>query len=165
MKRTEVLVTLKQYGKSQMLAFYSKYGKTKEQIEADLKTVPLKELFPIIDPEFDLYLALVGPLKMDEVKILDNFEGIEKAVADQIRQEMSAREKHKDREPLPESVGVATMKQDGTIFMQLRSVESDGTIAEALKVVKTGDPDYDQVVIHLGGIQAGESKKIPPFGT
>lgn len=61
-----------------------------------------------------------------------------------------------------DSVGVATMQADGTLYLQLRSEEPQG-IAEALQVVKPDDPQYAYYVRHLGNIRPGESKAIPPF--
>jgi hypothetical protein len=63
---------------------------------------------------------------------------------------------------MADSVGVATMQEDGTLRLQLRS-EGPRGIAEALKVVKPDDPQYAYYVRHLGNIRPGESKGIPPF--
>jgi hypothetical protein len=60
------------------------------------------------------------------------------------------------------SVGVATMKADGTLSLQLRSWDH-GMVAEALQVVKPDDAEYQNILEHLGGLKPGESKPIPEF--
>ena len=61
-------------------------------------------------------------------------------------------------------IGSASMLPDGTLHMQLRAVADDGTIGEMLMIVKPGEEGYDGYVQHLGGIQPGQHKSIPPFG-
>ncbi|MFN0182393.1 MAG: hypothetical protein ACKVQR_01110 [Aquabacterium sp.] len=61
-------------------------------------------------------------------------------------------------------IGSASMQPDGTLRMQLRAVADDGTIGEMLMIVKPGEEGYDGYVQHLGGIQPGQHKSIPPFG-
>ena len=63
----------------------------------------------------------------------------------------------------PDQVGSAYMQPDGTLEMSLRTETRDGTIGESLLVVAKGDPRYANMVKHLGGIQPGEGKPIPPF--
>ncbi len=60
-------------------------------------------------------------------------------------------------------VGSASMLADGTLHLQLRAVAYDGTIGEMLKIVKPDHEDYASYVQHLGGIQPGQHKSIPPF--
>jgi hypothetical protein len=64
---------------------------------------------------------------------------------------------------MPESVGVASMRADGTLEMQLRTVAADGTIGESMLLVGPKDPRHAQMVKHLGGIKPGQGKPIPPF--
>lgn len=66
-------------------------------------------------------------------------------------------------EPLPEEIGSAYMREDGTLEMSLRAVAADGTIGEAMLVVAPGDARYPSMVKHLGGIKPGEGKPVPPF--
>jgi hypothetical protein len=54
------------------------------------------------------------------------------------------------------------MDADGTLRLMFRSEEPSG-IAEALRVVPPGSPDYAKFLKHLGGLKPGESKPIPPF--
>jgi hypothetical protein len=63
----------------------------------------------------------------------------------------------------PTSVGNAYMKPDGTLEMTFRTVGRGGMIGEAYKVLKPDDPQYAAMVRHLGGIQPGEGRAIPPF--
>jgi hypothetical protein len=63
----------------------------------------------------------------------------------------------------PESVGVARMAPDGTVTAYLRSEAPGQPIAEAKTIYKPGDPKYDEMVAHIGGIKPGEEKPIPPW--
>lgn len=63
--------------------------------------------------------------------------------------------------PAP-SIGVATMKPDGTIVLQLRA-ETAGAIGDGLVEYKKGDPHYQEVLDHLGGLKPGQSKPVPPW--
>ncbi len=61
-----------------------------------------------------------------------------------------------------ESIGVATMSEDGTIRLQLVASGS-GAIGDAVLVYKPGDKMYDEVKKHIGGIRPGEEKPVPPW--
>jgi len=61
-----------------------------------------------------------------------------------------------------QSIGVATMTEDGTITLRLRSLPP-GPIAEGTLRYAPGDPRYDEIVRHLGGIRPGETKPVPPW--
>jgi hypothetical protein len=65
--------------------------------------------------------------------------------------------------PPPKDVGVASVEEDGTLQLMLRSVEDDGTIAEALLVITTGDQRYAAMAAHLHHPKPGTSCPIPPF--
>jgi hypothetical protein len=65
--------------------------------------------------------------------------------------------------PAPKSVGSAFMKPDGTLEMSLRTQTQDGMIGEAFLVIPPGDPRYADMVAHLGGIEPGQGRAIPPF--
>ncbi|QIF03432.1 hypothetical protein G5S37_18500 [Roseimicrobium sp. ORNL1] len=71
--------------------------------------------------------------------------------------------------PSDPSIGTATMREDGTIEMQLRAeAESDrgkgsGIKGDALIKYAPGDPHYDEVLKHLGGLKKGETKPVPPW--
>jgi hypothetical protein len=69
-------------------------------------------------------------------------------------------------QPIPcdniDSVGRAKMSTDGTITLQLRSLWPN-PIAEAQLVYAPGDPQYEDIKHHLGGIAPGQSKPVPPL--
>lgn len=60
-----------------------------------------------------------------------------------------------------EPIGVATMSDDGTIVMLLRT--SGPTIGEARLVYRRDDPHYQEVLRHLGGMRPGQTKLVAPF--
>jgi hypothetical protein len=68
-----------------------------------------------------------------------------------------------DGRPLPSSIGVASMTEDGTIWLQLRAEGEQGQVGDALLIYKPGDPMYEEVKRHLGGIRPGEHKPVPPW--
>ena len=59
-------------------------------------------------------------------------------------------------------IGVASMADDGTIRMHLRSMVSTA-IVESDFQYKPGDSDYDSIVKHLGGLAPGQSKSVRPW--
>ena len=61
-----------------------------------------------------------------------------------------------------ESIGVAHMDQDGVIVLRIRSLPP-GPIAEGEFRYAPGDPEYDNIKQHLGGIAPGESKSVRPW--
>ena len=61
-----------------------------------------------------------------------------------------------------ESIGVATMTEDGTITRRLRSLPP-GPIAEGTMSYRPGDPRYEEIKRHLGGIKPGETKPVRPW--
>lgn len=56
------------------------------------------------------------------------------------------------------SVGTAVMGQDGTITLNLHTANGDTVVA-----YKKGDPQYQRIYSHLGGIRPGEHKPVPAF--
>jgi len=63
---------------------------------------------------------------------------------------------------LPASIGVAHMLADGTIVLRLRSLPP-GPIAEGELTYRPADRDYEEVRQHIGGIEPGEWKPVPPW--
>lgn len=63
----------------------------------------------------------------------------------------------------PNSIGMAEMLKDGTYHLHLRTELEDGTIGEALMVVKPDDPRYPQMQAHLPGLAPGRARPLPPF--
>jgi hypothetical protein len=62
----------------------------------------------------------------------------------------------------PASIGVATMSEDGVIRLQLMA-RGDGAVGDAILVYKPGDPMYEEVKKHIGGLKPGEEKPVPPW--
>ncbi len=71
--------------------------------------------------------------------------------------------KNMKRPPMTDSIGTATMKEDGTIVLQLRAEAPDGTHGSSLFTYGPDDKDYASVLKHLGGLKPGESKPVPPW--
>ena len=63
----------------------------------------------------------------------------------------------------PEYIGIAKMADDGTITMILRAEGPGGILGDALQVYEPNDPDYQEVLDHLGGLEVGEQKSVRPW--
>ncbi|MFI4988411.1 MAG: hypothetical protein ACHQF3_13315, partial [Alphaproteobacteria bacterium] len=63
---------------------------------------------------------------------------------------------------IPQYIGVAWMLPDGTIVLRLRTLPP-GPIGEGQWEVKPGDPTYDEVLRHIGGLAPGETKSVPAW--
>lgn len=61
-----------------------------------------------------------------------------------------------------ESIGVATMRNDGTIVLHLRA-EGPDAIGDARIEYPPSHERYQYVLDHLGGLRPGEDKPVPPF--
>jgi hypothetical protein len=61
-----------------------------------------------------------------------------------------------------DSIGIAEMTADGTITLHLKSLWPDPHEDSDLTYT-SDDPQYDEIKRHLGGIEPGQSKPIPPF--
>jgi hypothetical protein len=61
-----------------------------------------------------------------------------------------------------DSIGIAEMTADGTITLHLKSLWPDPHEDSDLTYTPD-DPQYDEIKRHLGGIEPGQSKQIPPF--
>ncbi len=68
--------------------------------------------------------------------------------------------------PLPcdavDSIGTATMTDDGTITLRLRSLWPN-PVAEGVLTYAPDDPQYEDMKRHVGGLEKGQSKPLPPF--
>jgi hypothetical protein len=62
-----------------------------------------------------------------------------------------------------ESIGAATMAEDGTVTLRLRAETEDGASGDGFFQYSPSDPDYRGVVEHVGGLRPGESKPVPPW--
>ena len=130
--------------------------------EVDSKGFPIYEK-KVVDTllstqeDFKLYMKILGDFKGSETKKIDSISLL-KAEFEKIKNPFP-----KKKQDLPESVGVATMREDGTLIFQLRS-EDHGMIAEAMQTYPPNHPKYKKMIDHLGGLKPGQSKSIPPFG-
>jgi hypothetical protein len=61
-----------------------------------------------------------------------------------------------------DSIGTAEMTADGTITLHLKSLWPDPHEDSDLTYAPD-DPQYGEIRKHLGGIEPGQSKPIPPF--
>jgi hypothetical protein len=68
--------------------------------------------------------------------------------------------------PIPceavDSVGTATMSADGTITLHVHALWPQ-PIAETELIYAPGNPHYDTIKRHLGGLAPGQSKPVPPL--
>ncbi len=63
----------------------------------------------------------------------------------------------------PAPIGVATMRPDGTIVLDLRAGGGGGPVGEARILYPPGHPQYEMILRHLGGLRPGETRPVPPF--
>jgi hypothetical protein len=64
----------------------------------------------------------------------------------------------------PASIGQATMLEDRTVVLLLRAEDPDtGTLGDARFEYPPTHPDYDDLLAHLGGIEPGQDKPVPPW--
>jgi hypothetical protein len=63
--------------------------------------------------------------------------------------------------PAP-SIGEATMLEDGTLVLDLVAT-AGGTRGHGRVTYAPSDPQYAEVLEHLGGMQPGERKLVPPW--
>ena len=61
------------------------------------------------------------------------------------------------------SIGSATMQADGTIVMMLRAEGPGPMIGDAQFVYPPNHPEYGSILEHLGGLNPGETKPVPPW--
>jgi hypothetical protein len=59
--------------------------------------------------------------------------------------------------------GVATLKEDGQICLQMRTEEPDMPVAEGYFCKKPSDPGYADIREHVGPISIGKEKEFDPF--
>jgi hypothetical protein len=55
------------------------------------------------------------------------------------------------------------MEPDGTIVQWLRADDENGTIGHAVIRRSPGEPRYDDLLEHLGGMKPGETKPVPAW--
>ena len=62
-----------------------------------------------------------------------------------------------------ESIGRATMTEDGTIVLDLRAVSPQGQVGIGRLSYPPSHPQYQEILKHIGGIKPGENKPVPPW--
>lgn len=62
-----------------------------------------------------------------------------------------------------DSIGVASMRNDGTIILQLRADGSKGERGEGYFEYPTSHPQYASILAHVGPLKPGESKLVAPW--
>jgi len=62
-----------------------------------------------------------------------------------------------------ESIGQAWMTEDGTIKLFLRAEGPGGVVGDVLYTYEKTNPEYQEVLQHIGGINLGEKKPVPPW--
>jgi len=62
-----------------------------------------------------------------------------------------------------DSIGSARMETDGTVVLQLRAESPGGAKGDALFRYPPGHPEYKNVLQHLGGLEKGQEKVVPPW--
>ena len=67
-----------------------------------------------------------------------------------------------DARPSMPYAGTATMQDDGTLSLHLR-LTIDGKAVNDTMTYKVSDRAYDNVLRHLGGLRAGETKEFRPW--
>ena len=61
------------------------------------------------------------------------------------------------------SIGAAWKEEDGTIVLQLRAEAPGGILGDALFRYPPGHSEYQNILRHLGGLEKGEKKAVPPW--
>lgn len=60
-------------------------------------------------------------------------------------------------------IGSASMDQNRVLILQLRAEGPNGELGDAMFTYKPGEPKYQEIIDHVGGLQPGESKPMPPW--
>jgi hypothetical protein len=60
-------------------------------------------------------------------------------------------------------IGVATMEPDGTIVLRLRATGPGGLHGEGLMRYPVSDARYRDILRHIGPLEPGETKPVPPW--
>ena len=69
----------------------------------------------------------------------------------------------KQDEKQEQFIGVATMKDDGTIVLRLRAKSPHGGIGEGTLVYPPTHPDYQNILSHIGPIRKGQTVPVRPW--
>jgi hypothetical protein len=60
-------------------------------------------------------------------------------------------------------IGAATMTDDGTLILDLRAEGEHGEVGDARIVIPPSDPHYEAMRTHLGALEPGAWKPVPPW--
>jgi hypothetical protein len=61
------------------------------------------------------------------------------------------------------AIGAAWKEEDGTIVLQLRAESPGGARGDALLRYPPGHRQYQEILQHLGGLEIGQKKPVPPW--
>lgn len=70
---------------------------------------------------------------------------------------------HAEKETPSESIGIATMKADRTVVLQLRATLPDGAIGEGYFEYPQGHSEYRKILEHVGPLSPGQSAPVRPW--
>ncbi len=62
-----------------------------------------------------------------------------------------------------QSIGTATLQQDGTLILRLRAQGPGGERGDGVLRYPPGHPDRDALIRHVGGLAPGQTKPFPPM--
>ena len=62
-----------------------------------------------------------------------------------------------------QSIGTATMREDRTIVLDLIASGPAGLRGDGRLTYSPSDPDYEDILRHLGGLRPGEVKQVQPW--
>ena len=68
-----------------------------------------------------------------------------------------------EEEKLKDTIGIATMKDDGTIVLRLRAKSPHGTVGEGTLVYPPTHPQYQNILSHIGPIRRGQTVPVKPW--
>lgn len=68
-----------------------------------------------------------------------------------------------EEDKAPEPIGSAHMLPDGTLHLRLQAATPGVAVGEALLVIRPDDHRHAAMVEHLGGIEPGGHRPVPPF--
>lgn len=61
------------------------------------------------------------------------------------------------------SIGAAFLDGDGAVVLDLRATDGRGVVGDARLVYPRSHPQYREILEHLGGLEPGETKPVPPW--
>ena len=65
----------------------------------------------------------------------------------------------------PDSIGSASMKDDGTLVLRLRAEAEDGTVGEGYFTYAPDHAEYATILEHVGPLKPGEETSVRPWPT